>query len=116
MIIGWCQNQRELGQASKQLALLHPNTLLAPQSQPYHRQQLQHSVTASFPNIGVSYSPPRELSQRSNDFDSLQHSPNGPAKCPSLAAAPVSIRPDQERDNEIELLKVRFALLLGCNH
>ncbi|KAI9125034.1 hypothetical protein K1719_003650 [Acacia pycnantha] len=48
---------------------------------------------------------PRELSQRSSDFDSFQHSPSGPAKCPSLAVAPTLRRPDKDKDNEIERLK-----------
>ncbi|KAI9072268.1 hypothetical protein K1719_045772 [Acacia pycnantha] len=77
-----------------------------PQSRHHHLQQPLHSVAATSSNINVSYSPPRELSQRSSDFDSFQHSPSGPAKCPSLAVAPTLRRPDKDKDNEIERLKM----------
>ncbi|XP_028786027.1 uncharacterized protein LOC114741949 [Neltuma alba] len=76
-----------------------------PQSRRHHLQQPPHSFAASSSYNDVSYSPPRELSQRSTDFDSFQHSPSRPAKCPSLAVAPIARRPDKDKDDEIERLK-----------
>ncbi|KAK4252691.1 hypothetical protein QN277_014435 [Acacia crassicarpa] len=75
------------------------------QSRHHQLQRPLHSVAATSSDIDVSFSPPRELSQRSSDFDSFQHSPSGPAKSLSLAVAPTLRRLDKDKDNEIERLK-----------
>lgn len=65
----------------------------------------------------ISYSPPRELSQRTTAFDPLPRSSNGIAKCaPSAAPAPGVLRSEIDKELEIERLKVRTLYCLFILH
>lgn len=79
------------------------STSHAPPYPPHQQRQHHHQQ-----HDAISYSPPRELSQKIVDLDSV-HSPRGPAKCTSSAAEPTFRRPDKDKDQEIERLKVRIA-------
>lgn len=70
------------------------------------------SSSSSHYHHPLSYSPPRELSQRIAGFgDPLPRSSNGIANCaPSLASAPTVLRSEIDKELEIERLKVRIVL------
>lgn len=70
------------------------------------------SSSSSHYHHTLSYSPPRELSQRIAGFgDPLPRSSNGIANCaPSLASAPTVLRSEIDKELEIERLKVRIVL------
>lgn len=88
---------------------LLPTTYFPQQGQIQPRQEPPFLGASSGYNP-ISYSPPRELSQRTNVFDSFSRSSNGISKCDSSSLTVVpNVRcsgPDEESD--IERLKVRI--------
>lgn len=88
-----------------------PPTLLPATYFPHQDPQIQRNepplLSGSYNPI--SYSPPRELSQRTNVFDSVSHFSNGIAKCASssLTVAPNDCASGPDKEAEVELLKVR---------
>ncbi|KAF3449638.1 hypothetical protein FNV43_RR10369 [Rhamnella rubrinervis] len=99
----------ELALSSSSTAIPNPSTASSTRSisppVPPQRQEPPTVVAGSHCEL-FSYSPPRELSQRTTDFDPLPRSSNGIAKCPSsLASVPAIGRSEIDKEVEIERLK-----------
>lgn len=102
----------ELALSSSSTAIPNPSTASSThcisQTVPPQRQEPTTVVVGSHCEP-FSYSPPRELSQRTTAFDPFPFSSNGIAKCASfLASVPAIRRSEIDKEVEIERLKVRI--------
>jgi hypothetical protein len=75
-----------------------------------HQEPPRPVAAYSHHNPTVRYSPPRELSQRNSNHDSFARFSNAAAKCASSSSSSLVRRSENDKELEIDRLKVRFSL------